>query len=744
MNNVLELKGKRFVQASKNNNGGGVAMNGKREVTTEHLLRLKSQLSQIKEFWDKESKPFEGVLVSVYYNKIVAKSNRIGGLLKGKDSNEAIVGAKFNENKSKHIITYFIDAKDLIVSMNLLSDTAEILSNKFSGNINKTIMDNKSIVNKTVFKDFSINMSTFKQVIADASYIDSFEIELPTIEFKQSIVTLYDVKKDAKILFEALGINILNTRILDNQTVYLDEKQVELLFEKAPYLVSMATVDLTRLSPDDFIDEYKNNMITIPTPSIEPTIGVIDTLFDESVYFSEWVEYHDMVLKDIPRNSNDYRHGTAVSSIIVDGARLNPWLEDGCGRFKVRHFGVAVGAEFSSFSIIKQIKNIVLSNLDIKVWNISLGSNQEINDNFISAEAAALDQIQFENNVIFVVAGTNKPSQDIVKIGSPADSINSMVVNAVTKNGLSTKYARKGLVLSFFAKPDVSYYGGSEEQYIRVCEPLGDANVAGTSYAAPWIARKLSYLIDILGLNREVAKAMIIDSARSWNEKPSPEEVALYGHGVVPIHINDIIQTKDDEIKFVVSDVSEKWNTYNYHFPVPLKDNKYPYIARATMCYFPLCDRSQGVDYTNTELNLHFGRIKDNGEINDIKGDKQNKDEVLDEEKSYLLEGEARKQFRKWDNVKYISESATKKMIPKDSYKNKNWGMEIKTNNRLDPKDGIGIRFGVVVTLKEMKGINRIDEFIRNCTLNGWLVNVIDVANRIDIHKKVNEEIEFE
>ena len=54
----------------------------------------------------------------------------------------------------------------------------------------------------------------------------------------------------------------------------------------------------------------------------------------------------------------------------------------------------------------------------------------------------------------------------------------------------------------FFAKPDVSYYGGSEEKYIKVCEPLGEANVAGTSFAAPWIARKLSYLIDILGLNR--------------------------------------------------------------------------------------------------------------------------------------------------------------------------------------------------------------------------------------------------
>lgn len=101
--------------------------------------------------------------------------------------------------------------------------------------------------------------------------------------------------------------------------------------------------------------------------------------------------------------------------------------------------------------------------------------------------------------------------------------------------------------MSFFAKPDVSYYGGSEDQYIQVCEPLGAANVAGTSFAAPWIARKLSYLIDVLGLSREIAKAMIIDAARDWNENPTPEEVALYGHGVVPIKIGDIVQSKDDE-----------------------------------------------------------------------------------------------------------------------------------------------------------------------------------------------------
>ena len=744
MNNVLELKGKRFVQASKSNNGGGASMNSKKVVTSEQLIRLRNKLGQIQEFWKLEKKPFKGILVSVHYNKIVAKSNRISGLFKGIDSNSAIVGAKFNNEKSKHIITYFLDTVDLDNSMDLLNKTCNVLNHYFLEGIDKSMHEDSKLMNAIPFKQLMISKSAFRQVIADASYIDNFEVEKGEQQLKQGIVTLYDTRTDTKVLFENIGIDILSSRILDNYTVYLDENQLKVLFEKAPYLVSMATVDITELSPEDFIQEYKENTLYITTPGIEPTIGVIDTLFDKRVYFSDWVDYYDMVDDNIPKSANDYRHGTAVSSIIVDGARLNPWLNDGCGRFKVRHFGVAVGSKFSSFTIIKQIKEIVGNNRDIKVWNISLGSNQEINDNFVSAEAAVLDQIQYEYNVIFVIAGTNKPNANVVKIGSPADSINSMVVNAVSKNGLSTKYARKGLALSFFAKPDISYYGGSEEQYIKVCEPLGAANVAGTSFAAPWISRKLSYLIDILGFNREVAKAMIIDAARGWNEKPTPEIVALYGHGVVPIKIDEVIQTTDDEIKFVVSDVSEKWNTYNYHFPVPIKDDKYPFIAKATMCYFPMCNRTQGVDYTNTELNLHFGRIDNKGKIKDIKGDLQNQDDTLEGETNYLLEGDARDRFRKWDNVKYIAERPKDRMVSKISYNNKNWGMEIKTNNRLDPKDGIGIRFGVVVTLKEINGINRIDEFIKSCTLNGWLVNVIDVQNRIDINKKINEDIELE
>lgn len=743
MNNVLELKGKRFVQESKKGNGGGAAINSKVVVTNNHVKKLQSKLQSLREFWMNEDKPFSGILISVHYNKIVAKTNRISGLFKGDQSNYAIVGAKFNTEKTKHIITYFLEDADIEDSIKLLENVSKVLTIYFTDGISKEVFEQKILFDRIDFKKYFLSKTLFRQIVADVSYIDDFEVEMARKHDKESIITLFDIGVDVKSVFNKIGIDILSSRILDNRTVYLDENQMNLLYEKAPYLVAMATENLSDLSPDDFIEEYESNITSIPNPGIEPTIGVIDTLFDKRVYFSKWVEYHDMVDDNIPKGQNDYRHGTAVSSIIVDGPKMNPWLDDGCGRFKVRHFGVAAGAQFSSFTIIKLIKTIIESNKDTKVWNISLGSNQEINDNFISAEAAVLDQIQYENDVIFVVAGTNKSREDVNKIGSPADSINSMVVNAVTKSGLSTKYSRKGLALSFFAKPDVSYYGGSEEQYIQVCEPLGTTFVAGTSFAAPWIARKLAYLIDVLGLNREIAKALIIDAARGWNDAPTPEEVALYGHGIVPIKITDIIQTPEDEIRFLVTDVSEKWNTYNYHFPIPLKADTYPYYARATMCYFPLCDRAQGVDYTNTELNLHFGRIQDDGKLNEINDDKQNLDDI-GESRSYILEGDARERFRKWDNVKYIAEKVKDRRVPKKSYRNKNWGMEIKTNNRLDPEEGVGLRFGVVVTIKEMYGINRIDEFIKNCNLNGWLVNAIDIQNRIEIHEKINEEIHFD
>lgn len=57
----------------------------------------------------------------------------------------------------------------------------------------------------------------------------------------------------------------------------------------------MAVTDISKLVRFDFETTNHNEIINIPKPNNEATIGVIDTLFDDRVYFSEWVEYHDLV-----------------------------------------------------------------------------------------------------------------------------------------------------------------------------------------------------------------------------------------------------------------------------------------------------------------------------------------------------------------------------------------------------------------------------------------------------------------
>ena len=289
-----------------------------------------------------------------------------------------------------------------------------------------------------------------------------------------------------------------------------------------------------------------------------------------------------------------------VSSIIVDGPTINPDLDDGCGRFRVRHFGVATNGPFSSFTILKLIRDIVSKNTDIKFWNLSLVSTYEID----------LIESNLNYDVIFVIDGTNKPIRvdaDVpMRIGAPADSLNSMIVNAV-KNGKPASYHRVGSVLSFFHKPDISYFEDDYDDPMRACEPLGEAFVSGTSFSAPWISRKLAYLIHNMGLGREVAKALIIDAAAGWNRKDDISH--SIGYGIVPTHIKDIVQTSNDEIRFILTGASEAYETYTYNIPVPIYDEKQPFFARATLCYFPKCSRNQGVDYISTETDIHFGRV---------------------------------------------------------------------------------------------------------------------------------------
>lgn len=739
MNNLLQLKGNLIQRKSPSRPGAAVLPNGV-NVNVKHIESLKNDLEKLYEQWSKDT-IIEGALVTVFYNRIVPKSKRIKTLLsKGSElSNDSIVGAKFSDDKNpKHVITHFIDIETIKTNIDKLERTIEILNTFYKGSIdNDGLKYVEKIKNK--IEKIGLKKSIFNNIIVDSDSVEKFGILDNSDSIKDEyIITLYNISTKVEDIMEKLKISHNDFTKLDDNTIRLEPGDLAKLKQKAPYLIAMATTDISKYTLEDFKTNSVQNTITIPEPTNEPVIGVIDTLFDGRVYFKNWVTSVDLLDKNIPRDSKDYIHGTAVSSIIVDGPAYNPNLDDGCGRFRVRHFGVARNGANSSFTIMRNIKNIIETNKDIKVWNLSLGSNLEINPNFISPEAALLDQLQYENDVIFIVAGTNKNNDDVVKIGSPADSINSIVVNSVNFEGEKATYSRKGKVLSFFNKPDICYYGGDNGEKIVTCIGTGEHVTMGTSFAAPWITRKMAYLIQKIGLTRETAKALLIDSATEW--RAIDEKNAEYmGFGIVPVRIENIINSPKDEIKFYIEGVSELYDTYTHNIPVPLYKEKYPFIAKATLCYFPKCTRNQGVDYTNTELDIYFGRIGNDGRIKDI-----NENIQSEGNEGYTTEKNARQLHRKWDNVKHINQVLKDRMMAKQRYDSGLWGLSVKTKERLWKRDGEGIKFGVVITLKEINGINRIDEFINQCSLRGWLINKIDVENRIDIYNIAEEEIEFE
>lgn len=743
MNEVLQLIGKLDSKGRTKVAVGPAMIPAGKSISADKITNLSIDLEEVIAFWNKDT---FGIipLVRVTYVSTVAKSNRISKLLKDRSLqsiNDQIVGAEFtDEAEPRHIITYRVSMDALRRSLVLIDKVKEIATKDFNGLI--TADDVAKINSGDIsFNSDGVSKSTFTSVIKDCYYLDSISVKGPYEQkiTENQLVSVYNTGLQYYELIRRIGPSFRPTDRFDEFTWVVTPEQFEKINSVAPYLISMQVKDIAEY-PIIKRDTSAYEAISIPDPVDEPVIGVIDTLFSTDAYFSKWVEYHQELPDEIIE-VEDFNHGTEVTSIIVDGPSLNKELDDGCGRFRVRHFGVSKDKRTSSLDIIRKIRQIVETNRDIKVWNLSLGSNLPISNNFMSPEGAILDQLQYENDVIFIIAGTNNNDNDysFPPIGSPADSLNAITVNCIDYGDQPVSFTRRGPVLRFFNKPDVSTFGGVRKDKIQVYGPHGFRKVCGTSYAAPWIARKAAYLIHIMNLTKEAAKALLIDSAAGW--KTDISNIALIGYGSVPTRIENIINSPDDEIRFFINGTSLAYDTYTSDIPVPYTKKGFPFRFKVTMCYTPRCHRNQGVDYTDTDLDIHFGRYNGTS-LKSINNNEQGEPVFIN-----LPEGKARSQFRKWDNVKHINEGLIDNPRHKKMAKDKGffWGMSVKAIERLDDKPGRGMPFCAVVTMKSIDKVNRFDQFRQMCnTTHKWTVIPLSQNVMVETYHIAEEELEFE
>lgn len=752
MTNLLSIRSELHYRSYPSDRVGSISMGVYDRVSRNKIKKLKEDLSRALEEWPVDAL-VKDVLLDVTYDTVVSKTNRIKSLFKisRRDRVHGIVGARYehtNLGEPYHVLTYYLTRKSIEEAIAKLGALVSFLDEYLVG---KDYVDSTEFerIGKDIDTPEGWSMSAVKQGIHDC--IHPVSISIPFFQGSisgSSIVGIFPTEIEAADLLSSYSKLEQREALIDNTTLLLDESQFDELVTKAPYLVTMTADDKYDLDESDDIWE-EPLPFTIKEPAGEPTVGVIDTVFDTSSQLAQWVENHPMINDGLQLLPEDYEHGTQVTSIIVAGHELNPELDDGCGWFQVRHFGVARKWGNSVQQLIQNITRIIEENPDIRVWNLSLGTNQEISQNAISPLAACLDRLQSEKDVLFVVAGTNDENRTRrLRMGSAGDSINSIVVNSVRRDNSPASYSRSGPVLSFFTKPDISYYGGDDGELIRVLNGIGIVSDKGTSLAAPWIARKAAYLLEVLHLPRDVTKALLIDSALSWETAALEAGVSTEkGYGVIPQRIEDVFQAKEDEIKFYIAGYIENYETYSDGIPVPLDQKKYPYAARAVLVYAPACDKRQGVDYTNTELSLTFGRNEDRIRKDGTPyiGIKGISDKFTSAPREFIpYERAVREYKRKWDNVKVKIEKSenvrSKKMLSESG----GWGMSIFKTDRLNDGSGNHLPFGLVITLKAVDGNSRIEDFIQQSIRHHWMVREVKPEEKRRINQQSQKRIEFE
>lgn len=95
-------------------------------------------------------------------------------------------------------------------------------------------------------------------------------------------------------------------------------------------------------------------------------------------------------------------------------------------------------------------------------------------------------------------------------------------------------------------------------------------------------------------------------------------------------------------------------------------------------------------------------------------------------------------------HVKHISEPLASGSKPKKVYANPMWGMMIRKSSRYQKGSHDPQRFGVVVTIHNLKGENRIDTFMQQCSAIGWMVERVEIDNELKIYEHSQVEVEFE
>lgn len=425
-----------------------------------------------------------------------------------------------------------------------------------------------------------------------------------------------------------------------------------------------------------------------------PWVGIIDggVKVNEKAFSTVEELYH------VDSDSSDkfIEHGSSVASIMLYGDLNDNEETKVSPEFRVasiRALPSKKDIEFNLISLEKIIEEVIPLYPSIKIWNLSIGPKGPIQDEIISSLTRLLDKLAYEKDILFVIAAGNTGNEQGIgrRIQIPGDSVNNITVASYYNDHLekqSSHYnsigpGREGAKL----KPDIRDHGGVlpiDPIYTFSSFEYAQNKVAGTSFAAPLVARKLAKILTVYPeFTTLQARTLLEHSLTVSIEKD--REISIMSKGEIDEGEALIFSNSKTEVKIMYSGtISAKGIVI---LPIPLPDNynskmvdfswslgtKTPtnpdYPDQYTVyCieddFFPNAyksifrDKTRNVDIV---LDLSDKDQQDESEILLAQGYKKLDYPDKKEGPKYIKEGERKKDLLKWDTIKNqrVSKRAT-------------------------------------------------------------------------------------
>lgn len=496
------------------------------------------------------------------------------------------------------------------------------------------------------------NLRTGDKTYLGVAAIDEIDDFVPVIEedlnidgvLKVKLINYYDRELNDLLarLFEKgceeNGINCTRCRYSSKLIAYrgqgitTDQLQFLKNFEGVQSISDMPVIEFD----EDSIQYAEDIAIKEPREGVQyPVVGVLDSGIAQIPHLQNWICADKATY--FTDDETDQRHGTFVSGILEYGDEL---IGKECsGGQGCKLYDATVVSKYYrtmyEYEVLENIRDAVSHRPDIKIWNMSIGTQITADENEFSDYAKELDSIQDEYDILIVKSAGNCPSLPIPvsRIAVPADSVRSLVVGSIAhkkreydraEKNCPSPFSRKGRGPSHIIKPEVVSYGGNagfdedgkltESPVLSFAPDGGIKGKTGTSFSTPRVTAIAAGLQMKMGesFNPLLAKALIIHSAHYPTEMKMEigDKLKYTGFGL-PASCNQILFNDKYETTLILQDTLEKGRfieILDFPYPQSMVENGYFYgNIQVTLVSKPILSSSQGAEYCQSNLKVMLG-----------------------------------------------------------------------------------------------------------------------------------------